>query len=113
MTQTTFAVVTRVPPAHEIGNMATAIGAIYVADSHDPLANLVPIGEIHPGGALVALNWRLAVFTLGEILVLDEHDREIAGQTSKPSKWDVTVEHFDTIEDAIDRACNLEKETAT
>ncbi len=38
----------------------------------------------------------------GEILILDgEYGREVGGLLRKPSKWDVIVEHFTTLRDAI------------
>lgn len=51
-----------------------------------------------------AINIRTPVFTLGEILVLNECGREIGGHGRKPSKWWVEYEEFPTIEQAIKRA---------
>jgi hypothetical protein len=47
---------------------------------------------------------RLPVFSLGEILIVNDIGREFAGKGRKPSKWNVEYEEFDTIEQAIDRA---------
>jgi hypothetical protein len=43
------------------------------------------------------------VFKLGEILVMDSNDRTIP-DGRKPSKWGVSYETFDNIDDAIKRA---------
>jgi hypothetical protein len=43
------------------------------------------------------------VFTLGEILIIDNNDRTIP-DGRKPSKWDVGCEYFDDVESAIKRA---------
>jgi len=42
-------------------------------------------------------------FVLGEIMVMDSHDRTIP-DGRKPSKWWVSYERFDDIEDAIKRS---------
>jgi|GEM_PF-2697091 len=44
----------------------------------------------------------LPVFSLGEILILDNYGREIAGRGRKPSKWSVTCEEFDSLDNAIE-----------
>lgn len=41
------------------------------------------------------------VFTLGEILILDENGREYGGHGRKPSKWFVEVTEVKSLEDAI------------
>jgi len=45
----------------------------------------------------------IPVFSLGEILIMDSHDRTIP-DGRKPSKWSVTYETFNDIEKAIKRA---------
>ena len=49
----------------------------------------------------------LPVFSLGEILILDVTGREVAGRNRKPSKWFVTCEEFDNLDDAVDCAQKL------
>lgn len=49
---------------------------------------------------LVLINGRVPVFTLGEILILDEDDRDV-GTTRKPSKWSIEITHFDNLDAAI------------
>jgi len=44
---------------------------------------------------------RLPVFSLGEILILDNCGREVAGRGRKPSKWIVNCQEFDNLDDAI------------
>ena len=51
---------------------------------------------------------KLPVFHLGEILILDQNGREAAGMGRKPSKWSVEYKEFDTIEEAIECAKELE-----
>lgn len=104
---TTFAVVTEVPPPTSIGNMATALGQIMVSDPTDPTADLTSLDDklTIPGSLPQTLWWRLPVFTLGEILILDSPSgREVDGIGRKPSKWDIAYVTFDTIDEAITRA---------
>jgi len=44
---------------------------------------------------------RLPAFVLGEILILNEHEREVDGHMRKPSKWTVEYECFDTLRKAV------------
>lgn len=53
-----------------------------------------------PEGVPVAMAYT-EVFKVGEMLILNENDRDQFGRM--PSKWDVKIEHFDNIEDAIKR----------
>lgn len=48
---------------------------------------------------LVLINGRVPVFTLGEILILDENDRDY-GTTRKPNKWSIAITYFDNLDDA-------------
>jgi hypothetical protein len=50
----------------------------------------------------------IPVFRLGEILIINSYDRTIP-DGRKPSKWDVNCEYFDTIEDAVKRAKEVQK----
>lgn len=92
----TYGVITQVCEPESGGNMATVFPDLWRA-SADPLAPLVWLG-------MEAMNWRVPVFHIGEILILDAADREVCGHGRKPNKWDVTCEIFDNIEDAITRA---------
>jgi hypothetical protein len=47
---------------------------------------------------------RRPVFCVGEILILAPDGREVAFPGRKPGKWDVDVETFDNVRDAILRA---------
>lgn len=49
------------------------------------------------------------VFHLGEILILDEYGREIAGIQRKPSKWYVEYKEFDNLEDAVKLTKRIQK----
>ena len=46
----------------------------------------------------------ISVFEEGEILIVDESGREVAGLRRKPSKWYVEYEEFEDLEKAIERA---------
>ena len=82
-------VVTRVPdPETDDGNLAAAI--VYRL----PSEVRVP----------VLLRGRVPVFHLGEILILDESGREVGGLGRKPSKWDVALQYFPTIEEAVEKS---------
>jgi hypothetical protein len=89
-----FGVITEVPndsPAALVGNLATALGQVFTdrGEAINPMQSLM---------------LRVPVFTLGEILVLDDDGREIAGAGRKPDKWDVRCETFDEIGPAVERA---------
>lgn len=99
-----FQVVIKVPPDTEGGNLAMP---------HVPLIEEVePMSEknnwkgkykpVQFGGAILSL--RQPVFALGEIVITSSGDREIVGGLRKASKWDVKVEEFDNIEDAVTRS---------
>jgi len=47
---------------------------------------------------------KVPAFEVGEILIVDETGREVAGHCRKPSKWMVEYEEFDNLEEAIKRA---------
>ena len=57
------------------------------------------------------LHVKLPVFELGEIIVVDECDREVGGEKRKPSKWLVEYKEFklEDIEKAIRLAKKLSK----
>ena len=87
-----FCVITEVPdPEKSDGNLAMAI--VYSLPQ-----------EIR---GLVALKGRQEVFTLGEILVLDDSGREVSGHGRKPIKWYVETETFEDIEDAIQKSIEV------
>ncbi len=88
-----YAVVTEIPPNEKGGNMATALGAIYeTLDSHMTYRSL----------GMDGINLAIPVFTLAEIMILDaDTGREVAGRGRKPSKWDVSIEHFQVLEEAV------------
>lgn len=94
-----FGVVVKVPEGDDVfGNLAIPSDGVWIA--RDP-SNPMKVESVGPH-MLLAL--RVPVFAMGEILVLDESGREVAGHGRKPSKWSVDVETFDTIELAVARA---------
>ena len=89
-----FAVVTKVPPDNDPGNLAFD-PKMFIDEPGKPICH---IGEKFRSAMIV---FRTTVFTLGEIMVLDVNDREISGRSRKPSKWCIEFKSFDTIEEAI------------
>ena len=90
MSDVTYAVVTYVD-TDDVGNLATAWGQLF--DSQG--------GAIGLAGAL---DLRVPVFYVGELLVLDGSGREVCGKGRKPSKWGVRCDEFDSIDEAVARA---------
>lgn len=88
-----YAVVTKIPPHEKGGNMATALGQIYATlDGHLTYQSL----------GMDGINMAIPVFTLGEIMILDDDTgREVVGKGRKPSKWVVSIEHFQVLEEAV------------
>lgn len=95
-----FAVITRIPdPAKgEGGNMACSLSVARSGTKGGVLAvELLP--------PVLQLGLRTPVFALGEVVILDgENGREVCGAQRKPSKWDVDVEHFASVRDAVLRS---------
>jgi len=81
---------------------------IAVVTKTDPTDLTLPLGGLfYSDGADLGdktLVFRQPVFMMGEILILDGDGREIGGRMRKPDKWDVTIEIYRTIEDAVTRA---------
>jgi len=87
MTTTKFAVITRVPdPTKDRGNLGALIAYKVSGD------------EVNP---FMAPSFFQEVFSLGEIIVVDEWGREIGGVGRKPSKWGVESEVFSSVGDAV------------
>lgn len=99
-----IAVVTRVGPAEEGGNLAVSMD-LWQEDG--PPTRYDPIGTWKSAPAMLQLSLRSRVFIPGEILVLDDGGREIAGRGRAPGKWDVSIEYFDTLEAAAARAAEV------
>lgn len=85
------------------GNMASALGAVFrKVHEGDESNDWVDEYDYVPFDS--ALHLYTQVFWRGEIIVLDSDGREVGGQGRKPSKWYVTCEEFDNIEDAVARS---------
>ena len=94
--QVQFAVVTKIPDDAEPGNwtLGAPIGHISGHDERGlEIVKHVP--------TQIFLKLRTAVFSLGEILILDDSGREVAGKGRKPSAWRVAIKSFPTIEEAV------------
>ena len=95
-----FCVITKVPdPETDSGNLAAAI--LHWDKEHT--AN-VPEKDLNTVKMFTLMAARMEVFTLGEILIVNEDGRETFGNGRKPSKWFIEHETFDTIDEAIIRA---------
>lgn len=90
-----FGVITKIPEEHEEGNLCDRL-----VEAHEIRADMsFPRGQyVHFPESFVIKD---QVFTLGEILVLNEYGREISGHGRKPGKWFVEYEEFKNINDAI------------
>lgn len=101
----TIAVVTRIPEPDDHGNMAVPDCLPLYKEQRTPSGaqdfNAPLVEDFQMGGALLLGGYRSPVFRLGEILILDASGREPHGRGRKPSKWDITITHADTIADAV------------
>ena len=94
----TYTVVTKVCDPESGGNMALALGNVFLQSGPDPL-HVEPIARYI---GTLAVNLRTPVFRVGEVLRLDNNDRDQFGR--KPSKWDIEIEDFEDAEAAFARA---------
>lgn len=92
-------------------------GVVIEVPSPDDKSNLALTMDLYadedgrmdaPAKHIVDLRLRTPVFSLGEILILDSDGRELNGRGRKPSRWGVTVEYFDNIEEAVTKAQELQ-----
>lgn len=100
-----FIVITSVPPPGDQGNLALVLDVFFEPPAtpqnfDNPLPRLVD----YVGQPMLALALRAPVFTLGEVLICDFDGRELVGAGRKPSKWSVGAETFQTPEEAVKRA---------
>lgn len=90
-------VITHVPdpegsPRDAWGNLAAPLGELWVLESErGPLTRLERFRALPAG---LSLSLRRKVFTVGELLVVDDDGREIGGRNRKPSKWGVGFSTF-------------------
>lgn len=93
-----FGVITEVGDPESGFNMAVPMGELYISTNGL---------ECRRVGGIEQMAFRVPVFTLGEILILNNDGREIAGRGRKPSKWLVVCEEFETLEEAVARAQDI------
>lgn len=100
-----YAVITKVPGENEYGNMASAQAWIDPQAFGDPFdAPCRPLTDLFQDPNLkvmMALYVRLPVFRLGELLVLNDDNRDQFGR--KPSKWFIEYETFTDVKRAVAR----------
>lgn len=88
----TCAVVVKTASMREIGNRYNPI--LYDKDGGVNLRGMI--------------DTYMPTFEVSEILIIDnDTGREVGGLQRKPSKWDVELEYFDRIGDAVKRALEL------
>jgi hypothetical protein len=98
-----FAVVTKTPTGKEVtGNLAATLDIYQVVQNRTKENDYTEGIEQIPFP--VALRLRQPVFHVGEILILDESGREIGYPGRKPGKWDVEIEEFFYLDQAVVRA---------
>ena len=98
-----FGVITKIPDRFDGGNLASAIGQVFV-QIEEPSESNGYLGTYQDVGYPAALALRHQVFHLGEVLILDDDGRELPYPGRKPSKWSVECEEFDDVERAVARA---------
>lgn len=96
-----YGVVIKVATPPSGGNLRTALGGVFL----DPQAKggnyddpHLPLGEAL-GQPLLDLYVQVPTFTVGELLAMDDNDRDHLGR--KPDKWDVEVRYTDDIDQAV------------
>lgn len=100
----TFAVITKVPKVRE-GNEYDQILVEGWDETNEEVIYHLPKEDVkYRAVDTKYVNAKLPVFHLGEILILDEIGREVAGMGRKPSKWSVEINSFDTLDEAIECA---------
>lgn len=98
-----FCVITEVPdPEKEAGNLAAPL--LYVPQDRYSVGPSLDPKVLNSARMIALLHLRSEVFDLGEILVMGEDGREVGGAGRKPSKWDVSTESFNKVEDAVARS---------
>lgn len=94
-------VVTRVAKPETGGNLT--LGDVWLDPQAKGASNAFDLPHTRlateVGNPALALYLRVPVFTVGEMFVLDHNDRDPMGR--KPSKWDVDVEVFTDLDEAV------------
>ena len=109
-----IAVVTKVPDPNESGgNLAlggldlrwvTGKGDDHLDETTDFVSALTDMFGDAQRAAGFVFNLRAPVFSLGEVLILDERGREVGYPGRKPDKWLVEVVTVSSLEEARDLA---------
>lgn len=97
-----FGVITEVSAPEDGGNMACDLDIFRVVEERSAANGFTERLEQVPPQTLLGL--RTPVFSVGEVLILDDGGREIPYPGRKPSKWSVGCEEFDDLEAALARA---------
>lgn len=99
-----FYVITHTPSLFEEGNMAHEWMYEGWDFSNDCKIPIIGISDItKPVG-----DCKVSVFEVGEIVICDAVDgREVCYPGRKPSKWAVSFEIFDNLDDAVKRSQEL------
>lgn len=104
-----FAVITDVPAPEDSGNLALPF-CVLIEDEAPDESNGYK-GVYRKIGELIGiegyLRLRTQVFTLGEVLLVNDDGREIVGHGRKPNKWSVGFETFDDASKAVERSLEV------
>ena len=100
----TFAVITKVPKVREGNEYDHILVEGWDEANEEVIYHLPKEDEKYSMVETKYVNVKLPVFYLGEVLILNEHGREVAGMQRKPGKWSVSVEEFYSLEEAIECA---------
>ena len=104
----TFAVITKVPKPGEGNEGHVVLVKDWDKDNEEQIYRFSTIEDFdNPNDYIEA---KIPVFNLGEVLILNDSGREVAGMQRKPSKWSVEVEEFDNLDDAVKKAQEVLKE---
>jgi hypothetical protein len=106
----TFAVITKVPKVREGNEYDQILVEGWDEANEEVIYHLPKEDEKYSMVETKYVNAKLPVFHLGEVLILDQNGREVAGVGRKPSKWSVEVEEFITLDEAVQRAQEVLKE---
>ena len=99
-----YLVITEVPAEPSEGNLSMPMSLVYV----DTVMTEEPEIPRWRDFGLGHLALRQPVFTVGEVIITDDGERECIGHGRKPSKWDVKYQTFDSIDDAVAFAKDLQ-----
>lgn len=97
-----YQVITGVPDMNDVEKAVGNLAAVFELWGTDYVGRAT-----HRINPLECLALRAPVFHVGEILIVNFDGREIGHLGRKASKWSVTYDEYERVEDAIERAKEL------